>query len=152
MKIRPAKKDDFTGIVTICVASMKATYGSFFTEDQMRPWIEGGETENYVRDMLDSMLVVEKEGDVAAVAALRDDMIDLVWVAQEHRGRGVGTAIMAESERVLHEKGHATGRVEVFEPNGRAISFYERLGWTRKDVYPDESAGINKVLLTKPLS
>ena len=152
MNIRTALQSDFAAIVTICVSSMKDTYGAFFTEDQMRPWIEGGETESYVQSMIDDMLVAEEDGEVVGVASLKNDMIDLVWVAQEHRNKGIGETLMAEAEKTLSRKGHKTGRLEVFEPNTRAIEFYERLGWSRKDTYLDESAGINKVRLTKPLS
>jgi ribosomal protein S18 acetylase RimI-like enzyme len=131
---------------------MKDTYGAFFSDEEMRPWIEGGETEKYAKAMLGSMLVAVEEGSIRGVVALKDDMVDLMWIALEYRGRGIGRALMKETEKALTESGTEMGRLECFEPNTQAIAFYERLGWTKKEVYLDEAAGINKVLMVKRLS
>ena len=152
MRIRQAQDSDFDAIVAMCVSSMKATYGDFFSDEEMRPWIEGGETEKYVEAMLATMLVAVEEGSIRGVVALKDDMVDLMWIALDYRGRGIGRALAEEAEKVLAEKGTGTGRLECFEPNTQAIAFYERLGWTKKEVYPDEASGINKVLMVKRLS
>jgi GNAT superfamily N-acetyltransferase len=130
---------------------MKATYGAFLSNEQMRPWIEGGETETYVKTMLATILVAEEDGRIRGVAALKDDMVDLIWVATESRGHGVGRALLTEAERVLHQRGIEVGRLECFEPNARAITFYEGMGWSRTDTYLDETTGIKKVRMIKQL-
>ncbi|MHC4090082.1 MAG: GNAT family N-acetyltransferase [Planctomycetota bacterium] len=130
---------------------MKATYGAFLTSEQMRPWIERGETERYVKAMLANILVAEEDGPIRGVATLKDDMVDLIWVAIESRGHGIGRALLAEAEKALLERGIQVGRLECFEQNARAIAFYERMDWSRKDTYLDESTGVNKVRMVKQL-
>jgi putative acetyltransferase len=151
VRIRPAQNRDFEAIVAVCVSSMKATYGAFLSSEQMRPWIEGGETERYVRAMLATILVAEEEGRIRGVATLKDDMVDLIWVATESRGHGIGRALLTEAEKVLHERGIEVGRLECFEPNAPAIAFYEGMGWSRKDSYLDETTGVEKVRMIKQL-
>ncbi|MHC4065264.1 MAG: GNAT family N-acetyltransferase [Planctomycetota bacterium] len=130
---------------------MKATYGAFLTSEQMRPWIERGETERYVKAMLANILVAEEDGPIRGVATLKDDMVDLIWVAIESRGHGIGRALLGEAEKALLERGIQVGRLECFAQNARAIAFYERMDWSRKDTYLDESTGVNKVRMVKQL-
>jgi GNAT superfamily N-acetyltransferase len=152
VRIRRALDSDIDAVVAICVSSMKATLGAFLTSEQMRPWIEGGETERYVHAMLSGMLVAEDDGRLVGVTALRDDLVDLIWVAREHRGRGIGRALLNAAEEALIERGIERARLECFEPNTPAINFYERMGWSREAAYLDETVRITKVLLAKQLS
>lgn len=56
--------------------------------------------------------------------------LDDLYVREEHRGRGVGEALMAALARIAGERG--CGRIEwtVALGNDRGIAFYERLGAT----------------------
>jgi len=131
---------------------MRATYGTIFSEEQMTPWITGGETEAYVDRMLGDMQVAEANGAVVGVIALEGDLIDLLWVGLAARGQGVGRRLMTAGEAALSKAGHETGRLEVFAANDRAIAFYEQNGWVRAERYPDPVAGVDKLLLTKRLA
>jgi putative acetyltransferase len=151
MTIRPARTTDAAAIAEMCKSSMRATYCAFFTDDQMAPWIEGGETERYVESAITGMLVAEDDGAVIGVAAITDDLVDLMWVALEARGGGIGAALLAAAERTIRETGHPAARLEVFVPNTDAIRFYERHGWRRGDSFPDPDAGIDKLAMSKAL-
>jgi GNAT superfamily N-acetyltransferase len=133
------------------VSSTKATYGAFLTSEQMGPWIEGGETERYVHAMLPDMLVAEDDGRLAGLTALKDDLVDLIWVALEDRGHEIGRALLNAAEEVPIERGVERARLECFEPNAPAISIYERMGWSREAAYLDDAVKITKVLWAKKL-
>ena len=151
MAIRSARETDIEPVIEMCKSSMRATYGAFFDDDQMAPWIEGGKTDEYVRGGIGNMLVAEDDGAVVGVVAVEGDLIDLVWVALGARGRGFGEELMAAAEAAMRNAGHAQARLEVFEPNADAIRFYERNGWRRGARFPDPAAGVDKIVMTKPL-
>lgn len=52
-------------------------------------------------------------------------------VAAEHRGRGVGLALMNELESRLRAKGCYKYYLQVTSDNEDVMRFYEKLGWTR---------------------
>jgi ribosomal protein S18 acetylase RimI-like enzyme len=60
---------------------------------------------------------------------------DVYWivVAAQARGQGLGKALLAETERMLAERGARTLRIETssLEGQGGAVRFYERAGYAR---------------------
>jgi ribosomal protein S18 acetylase RimI-like enzyme len=60
---------------------------------------------------------------------------DIYWivVAPEAQGRGMGSALLAETERQLAARGARTIRIETssLEGEGGATRFYERAGYKR---------------------
>jgi ribosomal protein S18 acetylase RimI-like enzyme len=51
-----------------------------------------------------------------------------LFVMEEHRGRGVGKALMAEAERIMKERGAELIELFVAVANARARAFYRSLG------------------------
>jgi ribosomal protein S18 acetylase RimI-like enzyme len=60
--------------------------------------------------------------------------INYLAVAPEHRGKGLGRAMMAEAERLLGEAGCPKVNLQVRSSNTKVIEFYRRLGYTVDDV------------------
>jgi alkanesulfonate monooxygenase SsuD/methylene tetrahydromethanopterin reductase-like flavin-dependent oxidoreductase (luciferase family)/ribosomal protein S18 acetylase RimI-like enzyme len=56
-----------------------------------------------------------------------------VAVAPEHRGRGLGRALVAEAEQRLRQLGCPKVNVQIEGENRDVVGFYERLGWTVED-------------------
>lgn len=52
-----------------------------------------------------------------------------LWIEPAQRGRGLGSRLMAEAERLARGRGCVGVYVDTFEP--RAGAFYEALGFTR---------------------
>ena len=151
IRIRNAKEGDFDEIVMMCTSSMKATYGHFLTDEETRPWIEGGKTEEYISEMLDHTLVAIYKEKVRGVSVLEDNLIDLIWVAIEYRGKGIGEALIEASESALKKKGVTEAKLECFEANTSSIDFYKTMGWHCEDTYKDTISGVNKVVMVKTL-
>lgn len=63
--------------------------------------------------------------------AAHPDAVEIchLQVRPEHRGRGVGTALLLDSERRAAERGRRLVAVGVGEDNPRARALYERLGY-----------------------
>jgi len=150
--IRQADASDRDQIVAMCKHSMKATYGSFMTEEAMAPLAEGDETDKYVDAMLPHMLVAEDAETVVGVVSLDNETIDLLWVDIERRGQGIGSRLLKQAEDQLATKGVRKGKLQCFEPNRSSIEFYQSQGWSITDTVHDDMAGVDKVNMVKELA
>jgi ribosomal protein S18 acetylase RimI-like enzyme len=82
--------------------------------------------------------LAEEDGSVIAYVALtlgysmefggRDAFVDDVYVVPTHRGRGVGSALLAECEQACHELGVRALHLGV-RPSNRAAALYRRFGF-----------------------
>jgi putative acetyltransferase len=147
--IRATAKADVEAIVELCKRSMAATYGHIFDDDQLRPWLAGPETLNYVSNAIGNTWVFETGEAIAGVLVVADDLIELLWIDEGARGRGIGKQLMAHAESLI--AGHEQGRLECFEQNLNAIEFYEHLGWEITRGFDDPLSGARKVEMRKPL-
>ncbi|MHB9753286.1 GNAT family N-acetyltransferase [Streptomyces sp. BYX5S] len=76
--------------------------------------------------------------------------VDLLWVAERHRGEGLGSRLLAEAERIAHEERDcANSRVETWD--FQAPGFYRLHGYEVMSVIPDYPPGIKEFTLTKRL-
>ncbi|HYJ33612.1 MAG TPA: GNAT family N-acetyltransferase, partial [Candidatus Binatia bacterium] len=93
------------------------------TDGQVRAWIAGSV-------MVEKRVYVAVENEsVAAMMAISEDgeggWIDHLYVAPEHVGRGVGSALVNEALALLR----APVRLYTFQSNVRAREFYEARGF-----------------------
>jgi ribosomal protein S18 acetylase RimI-like enzyme len=78
------------------------------------------------------------EQPVGAVIGGYDGRRGLVYhlaVAPEHRGNGIGVALMRELETRLKDKGCLKCYLLVTRDNGQALDFYRALGWDIMDMH-----------------
>ncbi len=57
VQLRAATAADAGSVVALCKASLTETYGAFMEPDEMRPWTDGTEVEDYVARMWPRMTV-----------------------------------------------------------------------------------------------
>lgn len=60
-------------------------------------------------------------------------ILDDLYVLPEARGKGIGTQVLAKVEAVAREKKAVQIFLEVEKANERAMGFYFRHGWRRRD-------------------
>ncbi|MGR8011268.1 N-acetyltransferase family protein [Streptomyces hypolithicus] len=96
------------------------------------------------------VLVAEHDGAVAGVAAfgVRDGVMNLtqLHVAPARWGRGLGTGLHTACVESWSRSGVREARLEVYEHNLRAQSFYARHGWAPDPLTPHVSAHLTLVL------
>ena len=63
----------------------------------------------------------------AARAAVGE--LTLIYVGPEHKGRGIGRALLRAAEEELAAAGFARATLWVYSANARARRFYEAAGW-----------------------
>ncbi|MFE2051213.1 GNAT family N-acetyltransferase [Streptomyces sp. NPDC059459] len=76
--------------------------------------------------------------------------VTYLWVADRHRGAGLGSALLTEAERVARrERGCSASRVETWD--FQAPDFYQKQGYEVVCVIPDYPPGITEYTLVKRL-
>ncbi len=89
-------------------------------------------------------------------AALRrvDDYFELknVIVAESHRGRGVGRALLAEIERATVEAGGDALVLQTGDRQPEAVALYEKLGWERIPPFGNYTLISNSICFRKSLA
>ncbi|MFI7341894.1 GNAT family N-acetyltransferase [Streptomyces sp. NPDC050085] len=76
--------------------------------------------------------------------------VNLLWVADRHRGAGLGSRLLAEAERIaVTDRGCANSRVETWD--FQAPGFYRQHGYDVVAVVPDYPPGVKEFTLTKRL-
>ncbi len=83
------------------------------------------------------MVVAEENGkliDVVNVSPSSDSPADVMELAflhvlPEHQGRGIGSALLAEAQRIGQSGGFRHAVVWVVDSHYAARNFYERRGW-----------------------
>ena len=75
--------------------------------------------------------------------------VDILWVHTDHRGKGIGSQLLAEAEaEAVHRGCH---HVHLDTMSWQAPEFYEKHGYTLIGSHPDIPNGHQKHLLMKAL-
>jgi GNAT superfamily N-acetyltransferase len=139
--IRPADKQDLAAVERFVSSVAGAVYGHLFQGEPPRP--DGNWAES---------LLAELDGRIIGVMVADDDWIEDLWVAEDCRGQGVGSRLLAAGERQIAGRGHEQGYLRVVAENLGARRFYARHGWSETESYPHEKWGFAMIDLTKPLA
>ncbi len=75
--------------------------------------------------------------------------VTYLWVADRHRGHGLGTRLLTEAENVAAARGCHRARLETWD--FQAPGFYTRLGYEVVCVIEDYPPGLTEYTLTKRL-
>jgi ribosomal protein S18 acetylase RimI-like enzyme len=86
------------------------------------------------------MVGEEPVGQVSGTGLGDDDRVELIsmWVAPHVRGTGAADALVQAVVDWARQIGAIGVRLSVRRANGRAIRFYERMGFTKLDEPGDE--------------
>ena len=88
-------------------------------------------------------------GGIRAVAFWNYCIIELLWLADEARGKGIGTQLMKKAEDYAIEKGFEYIRTETLSFQGKP--FYEKLGFKVFGELKDYPKGHTTYCLVKKL-
>lgn len=66
---------------------------------------------------------------IVGVIITNQEWVSDLWVFREHRGRGVGSRLLARGEAEIAARGHQTCRLRVVRSNTVAVQFYLGQGW-----------------------
>jgi putative acetyltransferase len=124
MEITQVKKEKrepglVEGLLSVWESSVRATH-LFLREgdvDYLRPFVEQGLQE------VPLLFYAEENGASCAFLGMEGDSIEMLFVAAEARGQGIGSALMRQALAL------GASRVDVNEQNPQALGFYHRFGF-----------------------
>lgn len=120
MKIEQAKTRDHPTLISLWEASVRTTH-HFLPEaeiDALKPLI----LEHYFAAV--DLVCARDDTGIAGFCGVHDGNIEMLFLAPEARGRGIGRLLVAHA---ISRQG-AT-RVDVNEQNVQALGFYQRMGF-----------------------
>lgn len=127
----------------IAIAFMQKTYRELFGErndfSHLTPTVESylsAQTPIWWVDRVDEKSEGEKTiaclwmgSAIDQTSGDRQAYIFLLYVAPEHRRRGIATALMHQAETWASDRGMRQIALQVFGQNQNAVAFYHRLGY-----------------------
>ena len=75
--------------------------------------------------------------------------VDVLWVHEDHRGKGIGSKLLHEAEEEARRRG--CHHVHLDTMSWQAPAFYKKHGYTEIGILPDIPSGHEKHLLIKAL-
>jgi len=88
-------------------------------------------------------------GGIRAVVALSWLRVEVLWVDEAARGRGIGSRLLAEAERLAREMGARHAALETFE--WQAPRFYQKRGYEEVARLEGYAKGYYLALMKKAL-
>ncbi|MBS4699729.1 acetyltransferase [Aeromonas media] len=121
MKIEQADAGDYQALIALWEASVRATHHFLQEADitALKPLI----LEHYFA-AVDLVCARGEEGEIAGFCGVHDGNIEMLFIAPEARGSGVGRLLVAHA---IQRQG--ARRVDVNEQNAQALGFYQHLGF-----------------------
>jgi GNAT superfamily N-acetyltransferase len=86
----------------------------------------------------DTAVAVSEDGSVVGFVMVVGDEVEQAFVARAARGTGLASALLAEAERRVADRGHHVAWLAVVVGNARARRFYEKQGWVDEGDLPYE--------------
>ncbi len=109
---------------------------------KLQPYIEGGRTEAWIaEDASGALLGYLLLGESGWLTPEPHGFIYDVWVAPEHRGKGIGKGLVMWAADWAKTKGYHKIKLEVAESNLRARHIYEELGFRAERHYMGKILG-----------
>jgi GNAT superfamily N-acetyltransferase len=139
--IRPAAAADVASIEQLVRGVVREVYGKLIPGDALPTagrWSRG--------------LVAEVAGRIVGVVVSDDDWVEDLWVAREHRGRGIGAMLLRAAERQIANRDYTEAQLRVVAENLDARRFYAAHGWAETVSYPHEKWGFAMVEMVKALA
>jgi len=130
--LRPFLPADTFALRELFAASMEELTQEDYDEDQRAAWVACAEDADAFRERLEraTTLVVERDGEPAGFASLKDNTIlDMLYVHPYHAGEGIGTALCDALETIAGARGAREISVDASET---AVGFFEDRDYVQK--------------------
>ena len=136
--IRRGGNEHLNGAVRVGLSELR--YSRFYTDPKIPFEVAQKVYEERIRHAFDTSTVFvaihDPEG-VIGFCSLPEDEIELIAVASNYQGQGVGRRLVQSCVDECERHGFPTLRIKTQGSNRRARNFYERLGFRRTHIQKD---------------
>jgi len=94
-----------------------------------------------MKPLLQSTLVAEPNGEIAAFSAWRGKLLGQFFVGKPHRGTRTASSLLIASEAEMAKEGTAEAELHCVVGNERARRFYARMGWVQRGKIIEQVGG-----------
>lgn len=137
MKVRPATTDDIEAIKAIAEAAWQSDYPAVLNretlDDALEEWYASDRLVEAVAEHSTVLLIVERGDEVVgfvhAVWNREEGDILRVYVGPDHRGEGLGRALVEHACEDLFDRGVDQVKAMVLAANEQGNRFYRSLGF-----------------------
>jgi ribosomal protein S18 acetylase RimI-like enzyme len=102
---------------------------------------------NRLKDHFNMILTLGDAGTPLGLVISLEAEIYQLFVSPIAQGTGAAAKLILAGEARIKAAGHSVAHLDVIPENGRAIAFYEKMGWQRGEVEPCELHGTDKPYL-----
>lgn len=128
IRLRPATRQDLPTIVELWSAAWRDGHVGHVPDELLAARDTAYFAAQARRRVGTTWVAIDGADRTAGVVIIADDELFQLAVADHARRTGVGAALLATAESVIHAD-HATAWLAVAPGNTRARKFYERRGW-----------------------
>ena len=132
ISFRPYLPKDAEAVSDLFMASIEELAVDDYDKDQRAAWASAAEDVAGFGANLAGMLSIlaEAEGELLGFAALKDNkIIEMLYVAPDHAGKGVGKALVGVMELLARQRGAEMLTVDASEV---ACEFFAHLGYEKQ--------------------
>lgn len=128
--VRQAVANDAVDIGIVGYASWSQGIGALLSPEP-RQRVHEHTFRSFAATSFPEILVADVTGRIVGLTATEDgnNTISDLWVAPDHEGCGVGSALLAAVERRIAQRGFAVAEIEVLTMNRRALGLYLYRGY-----------------------
>ncbi len=149
VRIRRAQSTDLARMQEIARRTIDSCYRSFLGDEAVESFVASGESDKELETNLANCDVLVRDEGIVAFSIYFDNLIHLMMVDVSFQRKGIGAQLLAHSENQLFATGHAVLRLETFEGNQQAISFYLKNGWSVVGREKDPNYGFVRMFFEK---
>lgn len=147
--IRKALSRDLDLLKTLSRHVIQNNYAAFLEQDLIDDYINSGDADAEIESNLANMIVFQKAGQILGFCVYFDNLIHLIMVKPERQCQGVGRKLIEHAEKQIFRK-FKKMKLQIFDENGLAICFFQRLGFNEVGVIDDKDYGCTMTQMEKP--
>jgi ribosomal protein S18 acetylase RimI-like enzyme len=148
IQIRDAIQTDVEDLIALSRENISKIYATFLGIETVDSYLQSGAVEQYLEENLSTCLVLVGDDSIVGYSVPKRDLIDLMMVDARYHRRGLGTVLLRHMEDTLFQT-YRSLKLESFEANLAANSFYRKNGWAEVRTFTDEPSGIDKIEFNK---
>ncbi len=146
--IRLAEDSDTDSLIELTRETISVSYREFLDDELVDEFIDAENLDEYVSESIRNCLVMVVRDEVIGACVFDEGFIDLLIIAHDLQRSGLGSKLLDYTEQLLFTK-FAILKLESFEDNERANTFYLKRGWRPVRTFYDEDSEASKTVLEK---